>query len=215
MMEYARKGELYRTMKAQPGGRFSETVAARYIFQLVRALQYLHGLNVIHRDIKPENLLLDKAGALLCDSFLHTRRGGTAWCGVAGVNTRARVRVMWAGGLLSFVGVVQPERVVCFFMVRAFGFVFWPFYGQKSVWNRGIWPYFALHSSTFVVSSPERFSLLEKRFVFVVRLVVRPSLRPSLLPPLSGAIDHGLIVSRSGVPVHYCACFRALRRWLP
>ena len=83
MMEYARKGELYRTMKAQPGGRFSETVAARYIFQLVRALQYLHGLNVIHRDIKPENLLLDKAGALLCDSFLHTRRGH---------------RVVWRGG---------------------------------------------------------------------------------------------------------------------
>eukprot|EP00752_Nemacystus_decipiens_P008679 g7747.t1 len=68
VMEYARKGELYRTMKAQPGGRFSEAVAARYIFQLVRALQYLHGLNVIHRDIKPENLLLDKAGNLrLCD----------------------------------------------------------------------------------------------------------------------------------------------------
>ena len=63
-MEYARKGELYRTMKNQPGGRFSEAVAARYILQLVRALQYLHALNVIHRDIKPENLLLDKAGAL-------------------------------------------------------------------------------------------------------------------------------------------------------
>lgn len=61
-MEYARKGELYRTMKAQPGGRFTEDVASRYIYQLVRALQYLHGLNVIHRDIKPENLLLDKAG---------------------------------------------------------------------------------------------------------------------------------------------------------
>lgn len=64
-MEYARKGELYRTMKAQPGGRFSEEVAARYIYQLVRALKYLHGLNVIHRDIKPENLLLDKAGKWL------------------------------------------------------------------------------------------------------------------------------------------------------
>ncbi|CAM9245255.1 unnamed protein product, partial [Pylaiella littoralis] len=68
VMEYARKGELYRTMKAQPQGRFSEAVAARYILQLARALQYLHGLNVIHRDIKPENLLLDKAGNLrLCD----------------------------------------------------------------------------------------------------------------------------------------------------
>lgn len=61
-MEYARKGELYRAMKAQSGGCFTEPVAAKYIYQLVRALKYLHGLNVIHRDIKPENLLLDKAG---------------------------------------------------------------------------------------------------------------------------------------------------------
>ena len=63
-MEYARKGELYRAMKTQPTGRFTEPVAARYIYQLVRALQYLHTINVIHRDIKPENLLLDKAGKL-------------------------------------------------------------------------------------------------------------------------------------------------------
>ncbi|CAN0408615.1 unnamed protein product [Ascophyllum nodosum] len=68
VMEYARKGELYRAMKTQPTGRFTEPVAARYIYQLVRALQYLHTINVIHRDIKPENLLLDKAGNLrLCD----------------------------------------------------------------------------------------------------------------------------------------------------
>lgn len=81
-MEYARKGELYRTMKAQPRGRFSEAVAARYIFQLARALKYLHGLNVIHRDIKPENLLLDKAGTSSLTTCLqvYTMPHGVAWC---------------------------------------------------------------------------------------------------------------------------------------
>lgn len=64
-MEYARKGELYRAMKNQPEGRFAEPTAAKYIYQLVKALQYLHNINVIHRDIKPENLLLDKAGEMI------------------------------------------------------------------------------------------------------------------------------------------------------
>ncbi|CAM9294197.1 unnamed protein product [Chrysoparadoxa australica] len=69
IMEYARKGELYRRMQGEPGGRFVEATAAKYIKQLLSALDYLHNVcNVIHRDIKPENLLLDKKGTLrMCD----------------------------------------------------------------------------------------------------------------------------------------------------
>ena len=40
-----------------------------YMYQLARALNYIHALGICHRDIKPQNLLLNpRTGALkLCD----------------------------------------------------------------------------------------------------------------------------------------------------
>jgi len=36
---------------------FSEDQAAKLIFRLVKAVNYIHSKNIIHRDIKPENLI--------------------------------------------------------------------------------------------------------------------------------------------------------------
>lgn len=36
---------------------FSEDHAAKLIFRLVKAVNYIHSKNIIHRDIKPENLI--------------------------------------------------------------------------------------------------------------------------------------------------------------
>eukprot|EP00826_Nyctotherus_ovalis_P063876 TRINITY_DN9366_c0_g10_i2.p1 TRINITY_DN9366_c0_g10~~TRINITY_DN9366_c0_g10_i2.p1 ORF type:complete len:456 (+),score=123.89 TRINITY_DN9366_c0_g10_i2:298-1665(+) len=46
----------------------SEEETRKYMWQLVRGLNFIHQHNVIHRDIKPENLLISKNGALkICD----------------------------------------------------------------------------------------------------------------------------------------------------
>ncbi|TFJ84251.1 hypothetical protein NSK_004242 [Nannochloropsis salina CCMP1776] len=71
VMEYC-PVELYRKLKSCPGGRFRENEAAKYIMQLIEALQFLHGQGIIHRDLKPENLLLGPTGDLLLADF--------GWC---------------------------------------------------------------------------------------------------------------------------------------
>nr|XP_018914361.1 PREDICTED: probable serine/threonine-protein kinase dyrk2 [Bemisia tabaci] len=75
ILEFAPKGELFKEMKSQENGRFSEERTANYVSQLASALQYCHERNVIHRDIKLENLLLGAKGELKIADFgwsVHT-----------------------------------------------------------------------------------------------------------------------------------------------
>lgn len=43
-------------------GRFSEREAALVMRQILRAVFYLHEMNVAHRDLKPENFLFSRKG---------------------------------------------------------------------------------------------------------------------------------------------------------
>ena len=75
---FRRKGELYlvfeyvdknllEILEDRPNGIDPELIK-KYIFQLCKAIEYCHRLDVIHRDIKPENLLISNSHHLkLCD----------------------------------------------------------------------------------------------------------------------------------------------------
>jgi len=69
ILEYAPKGELYKSLQSQENGRFTDTQSSMYIKQMADALEYCHSKKVIHRDIKPENLLLDVSGNIKIADF--------------------------------------------------------------------------------------------------------------------------------------------------
>jgi len=69
ILEFAPRGELYKSLQKQPQGRFDEERASKYIRQLADALNHCHLRKVIHRDIKPENLLLDMKGDIKIADF--------------------------------------------------------------------------------------------------------------------------------------------------
>jgi len=58
VLEYMPRGELYDLIVRHK--RLRESEAARYFYQLLHAVKYMHSLGVSHRDLKPENLLLDE-----------------------------------------------------------------------------------------------------------------------------------------------------------
>lgn len=53
--EYCSGGDLYLFLRRQK--HFSEKQAASVMYQLLRALNYLHSKCIVHRDLKPENIV--------------------------------------------------------------------------------------------------------------------------------------------------------------
>ena len=57
VMELCTGGELFDRIKKAK--KFSETIAANYIADIVSAIKYCHEAHIVHRDLKPENLLFE------------------------------------------------------------------------------------------------------------------------------------------------------------
>jgi len=62
IMDLVDGGELFDEIVAH--GAYGEYEASTIVRNILKALKYLHDLDVVHRDIKPENILLFKKGSL-------------------------------------------------------------------------------------------------------------------------------------------------------
>lgn len=72
MMEYCENGSLNNIRKKF--GKFPESLASRYMQQVLLGLSYLHDQGVIHRDLKCANILTTKDGHIkLADFGVATR----------------------------------------------------------------------------------------------------------------------------------------------
>jgi serine/threonine protein kinase len=66
-LRFMENGSLQTTLRKT--GRFSESVAAIYIVQILRGLKYLHEQGVLHRDIKGANILTSLDGQVKLADF--------------------------------------------------------------------------------------------------------------------------------------------------
>uniref|UniRef100_A0A3Q3XD29 Protein kinase domain-containing protein n=1 Tax=Mola mola TaxID=94237 RepID=A0A3Q3XD29_MOLML len=60
--------DLAQYMSQHPGGLHSHNVRI-FVFQLLRALSYIHSRRILHRDLKPQNLLISYLGELKMADF--------------------------------------------------------------------------------------------------------------------------------------------------
>lgn len=65
MMEFAEQGSLLQHLQSNPA--LPMNTRLEYVLDIAKAVEYLHGMEILHRDIKSENVLVTLNGAKLAD----------------------------------------------------------------------------------------------------------------------------------------------------
>ncbi|KAF6142802.1 hypothetical protein GIB67_002666 [Kingdonia uniflora] len=68
-IDYCPGGDLRTLMKRQTEKMFSYDKIRFYAAEIVLALEYLHGLNIVYRDLKPDNIMIQENGHVMIVDF--------------------------------------------------------------------------------------------------------------------------------------------------
>ncbi|KAF9005800.1 kinase-like protein [Hymenopellis radicata] len=81
VMDFVPGGELFTLLRRS--GRFPDPVAKFYAAEVVLALSYMHGQQIVYRDLKPENILLNHDGHIKIADFGFAKQCKITWtlCG--------------------------------------------------------------------------------------------------------------------------------------
>ncbi|KAG2373913.1 hypothetical protein C9374_011578 [Naegleria lovaniensis] len=72
VFEYIESTILGKLEEKYPYG-LDEDMTKKYLYQILKGVEYCHSQNIIHRDLKPENLLVSKSGVLKIADFGFAR----------------------------------------------------------------------------------------------------------------------------------------------
>lgn len=132
VMEYLSGGTLAHFLETNPLTELSEKEAAKIIYQIAKALEYLHQFGIIHRDLKPENILIKGGLPFLSMDSIKVMDFGLSK--ILGLNER----VNDGYGTLTY---VAPEV-----LTRK------PYNRHVDIWSLGVITYYML-SGTFPFSN--------------------------------------------------------------
>ncbi|KHJ41222.1 kinase domain protein [Trichuris suis] len=115
------KGDMLEMILSSQKGRLNERISRFLVYQILIALNYLHGQNVVHCDLKPENILLvsdsDFPQMKLCDfgfariigerSFRRSIVGTPAYLAPEVLHNKGfnRSLDMWSVGVITYVAL--------------------------------------------------------------------------------------------------------------
>lgn len=80
LLEYAPMGSVASLVQAY--GAFEESLAAKWVRQALRGLEFLHQHTIIHQNIKSSNVLVDNMGVVRISEPILTAtkfKGASSW----------------------------------------------------------------------------------------------------------------------------------------